>query len=189
MTKVQDICLKGYLIIIFPYKICLNILNKDLELSQLTLGKVHDKPPGQMQSLVGIKNYQCFSIWEKKDQTRTLHFFSVDLELVWMILDQNHDTSSGGEQYLCEISTSSVLPSQKNRQDTTFPVTLNLPEWLKVKIKTHHQEVALAICVWRKLKAGHDCTVRRGGEQTHSRTCRLMGLTDSRMDSRSVIPI
>lgn len=62
MTKAQDICLKAYLVIIFPYKNWLNIFNNDLKLSELTLGKVHDKPLDLKQSLVGIKNYHCFSI-------------------------------------------------------------------------------------------------------------------------------
>lgn len=39
MTKAQDICLKAYLVIIFPYKNWLNIFNNDLKLSELTLGK------------------------------------------------------------------------------------------------------------------------------------------------------
>lgn len=60
-----------------------------------------------------------------------------------MILDQNHDTTSGHQQSLCD-TTSNVSPLENYIADTNYvlflPVTLNLTLWEREGVKNKEEK-------------------------------------------------
>ena len=117
-------------------------VHRDLELRDMALWQVNDKPLGHGQQLSEIVTR---SIQHGSGESWPRHRFCVcmhcDLDLGDMSLHQRHDTPLGHGQQLCKILPRSNMVVRSCGPDTDLKyvctVTLTIGIWHWVKIMTH----------------------------------------------------